>query len=211
VAGAYNLPPLTEVVDVVRLQLLLVALLCGCPAPREPATPAPGSASVTDPPSAPAAPATPPSQPASSASPEPEMVTRAELMGLDPVRLFANGLRGDGPRGLAEGLTGLGAMALAEQVRAEGSPREALALASVIFQRAAESTRPGEPAAPPVRDKLDRDIDVQAGDQPRFEAWLLALRDACARGEDYAAAATFLGQAHLTWGSVDAARDLERD
>lgn len=193
---------------------VLLLALCGCPGGSQPGPPGPAlpRGDATQPAAEPTPPRAEPTPPAPTATPpERETMTRSELLSLEPADLFADGLRGDGPHGLAAGLAGTGALALAEQARDAGSPREALALASVIFRRAAENTASGQQAPEGVLAKLDRDIEVQAGDQPRLQAWLLALRDVCRAQEDYAAASAFLGQAHLTWGSVDVTRDLEQD
>jgi len=137
-----------------------------------------------------------------------DALSREELLAMTPEQVLANGLRGSGPHGLAPGLAGTGALALSEQLRADGLPRDALGLASVIFRRAAEQGLPEQRATEQVHAELARNIEVQAGDQPRLHAWLTALARAGERHGDLAAAAAFLGQAHLVWGSVDATRLL---
>lgn len=118
----------------------------------------------------------------------PDRLTRAEALALVPAELLALGLASP----LPERLRALGPIALVEQLRAEGTPQDALGLWIAALS--------GPAAAHP------EDLVWQAGDGPAAQAWAAALAAAVTDAERARGAVELLLLSLQFWGLASALR-----
>ncbi len=192
---------------VARVVVVVAALgLAGCPDDDMPPPPVPVPASGAGPPASPARDREQtPKEGGSSVTPErSSSSSREQLLAMTPEQALADGLRGDGPGGLAPRLAGEGALAMAEQLRAAQVPVEALDLCVVVFDQARERAHAGTLPEPALQE-LQRAVKVQAGDRPALLAWAQALAGRVYLRQDLEAAVTFLVKVREVRAFADAA------
>jgi len=184
--------------------LALVASLCGCPEPPAPPPPPPpppgagaedgGSAAggeLGEDPSGPSSPG--------PALPEAPRLERAQLLEYDPVRAFAPGIAGEGPRGMRRELQGTAATALVEQLKRDETPTQALDLVLVSWHRATEAQGDRSVLLETAISRLRKDLALQVEGQPSLRRWVNALLDRVDTPLELRAAQVFLEQVRRIW------------
>jgi hypothetical protein len=130
----------------------------------------------------------------------PESMSREAVCALRPAELLADGLSSP----LPDALRALGPVALAEQLRAEGTPREALELWIATLAAVEAPAGPGLDAAALAR--LPEGLEMQAADAPAALAWARALGPLVRDADTLRGALELLLLAVQFWVLTDALR-----
>lgn len=139
-----------------------------------------------------------------------DALTRDDLRAIDPAEALSGGLcaPAKSPDGthLRPELGSIGALALMEQLRADGTPRDALDLLAVAFDQARDGLRAGRPLGPDDLAALQRRAALQAAGSPTLERWTPPLVAAVSTPSDLDAAVRLLERARAVWIEADTLR-----